>query len=297
MQANSPFQSFFTFTKNEKKGILVLLVIINVLLITRAIIVRDSSNQATAEIQISELDSAEIASGFNEIAQNTISRKKEDKPEFFNKNELFYFNPNEASRNELLRLGLSEFATANLLKYRESGGIFKDKEDLLKIYGVNKDLYNKLASFIAIHDNEKSKETNSDTFNKIEINSASESDLQRLPGIGKVLAARIVKYRDLLGGFHSVHQLVEVYGISDSLNNSLDRFLIADTMQIRQIDLNSVDEEKLISHPYISFYEARAIIKYRDLVGEFKKGSELKDNYLLSEEDYRKIKPYLLSNE
>jgi DNA uptake protein ComE-like DNA-binding protein len=89
---------------------------------------------------------------------------------------------------------------------------------------------------------------------RIDLNIADTSDLSRLPGAGPVLSERIIRYRSALGGFFSPAQLTEVYGISDSLYNCIGNYLLADTMNIQKLDLNSVSLKQLEKHPYIGNY-------------------------------------------
>ncbi|TFH36016.1 MAG: hypothetical protein E4G95_06220, partial [Bacteroidia bacterium] len=100
-----------------------------------------------------------------------------------------------------------------------------------------------------------------------EINSADSSRLVELKGIGPVLSGRIIKYRRLLGGFVSVSQLTEVYGIDSALVKSLSKYLAVDSSLVTRIDINSSGYGDLVRHPYISPEQANLIIRYRSRVG------------------------------
>jgi len=127
----------------------------------------------------------------------------------------------------------------------------------------------------------------------LEINTCDSASLEALPGIGPVLSARIVKFRKLLGGFASVEQLREVYGLSEEVFNLISPRLYVDTTFIRKIIINDADFKDLIRLPYFESYEVTAILKYRDLQGSIDNISELIDNNLIPSEKVEKVRPYL----
>ncbi len=127
----------------------------------------------------------------------------------------------------------------------------------------------------------------------IELNSADSSLLESLPGIGPVLSVRAIKYRELLGGFCSVNQLREVYGLSEDTFILIEKRLRVDTLKIRKIDVNTADFGRLIRHPYFERYEVVSILKYRELKGRLTGPDDLTGNKLLTAEKAAKLRPYL----
>jgi competence protein ComEA len=127
----------------------------------------------------------------------------------------------------------------------------------------------------------------------LDINSCDSASLEALPGIGPVLSARIVKYRNLLGGYASVDQLREVYGLTEETFNLVSGRLTADLSKIRKIDINSADYKQLIRLPYFEKYEVTAILKYRELTGKVHGMDDLIDNKLITEDKAEKVKYYL----
>jgi DNA uptake protein ComE-like DNA-binding protein len=129
----------------------------------------------------------------------------------------------------------------------------------------------------------------------IELNNADSSALDQLPGIGPVFAARIIKYRTLLGGYYSVDQLSEVYGMKPETVLKLRKFLTVDTTQIQKIDLNKATFKQINSHPYISFEQTKAICKYRvhNNILSFK---QLENLQFFTSNELEKIRPYLMFN-
>ena len=208
------------------------------------------------------------------------------------------FDPNTASFATLLKVGFSEFAANNLLKFCDRGGKIYAHNDLIKIYGVDSVFLTKINRQIVIATQiDESKKYIKKLFT-IEINNADADTLQSIPCIGPVISKRIIKYRTQLGGFVSLHQLVEVYGVDSSCYKNILQYLILDVELIQKLNLNTVDEKIFNQHPYISKYQARAIVKYRELMGSFTRISQLKENHIFTKSELYRLVDYLsLSDE
>ena len=102
----------------------------------------------------------------------------------------------------------------------------------------------------------------------VELNTADTTMLKKVPGIGSTFAKRIVSYRDLLGGFYSVAQLSEIYGIDEDRYASLAQWFSADTELISKILLNTISQDSLNRHPYINYSQSRAIMQLRRQKGK-----------------------------
>jgi len=127
----------------------------------------------------------------------------------------------------------------------------------------------------------------------IEINTSDTLQLMKIPGIGSAFAKRITSYRNLLGGYFRLEQLQEVYGMYEELYEKITPYLQTDTSIITQIPVNTASIDKLRLHPYINFYQAKAIVEMRKKKGKLENINEL---YLLEEfttDDLEKIKHYL----
>jgi len=127
----------------------------------------------------------------------------------------------------------------------------------------------------------------------IELNSADSATLVSLPGIGPVLSSRIIKFRNLLGGYATVDQLKEVYGLPEETFNLIRNRVYADTTLLRLIYVNSADFKTLSKFPYFERSEVSAILKYRELKGKINSISDLTENRLINSEKAEKIRPYL----
>jgi competence protein ComEA len=216
----------------------------------------------------------------------------------------FTFDPNTATANQWDKLGLSPKQIQVILNYRSKGGKFYKKEDLRKIYSISEKDYNRLESYITIStaDDKPKKSFETSAYEKrevksiarpISINTADTSELKQLKGIGSVLAARIVKFRDALGGFHSVNQIQEVYGISEETFLNIKDKLIVSSAGISKLKVNDAQVDQLSKRPYISKKQGQAIINYRQQHGAYANFEALTQNKALDQEFLRKIEPYL----
>ncbi|MCJ7447045.1 MAG: helix-hairpin-helix domain-containing protein [Bacteroidales bacterium] len=127
----------------------------------------------------------------------------------------------------------------------------------------------------------------------LDINTCDSADLERLPGIGPVLSARIIKYRNLLGGFVKTDQLKEVYGLPPETFELISGRVFADSSAVKKININKADYKQLIRFPYFKKYEVSGILKYRELKGRIIGMGDLLENNLLSAETVGKVRPYL----
>ena len=128
---------------------------------------------------------------------------------------------------------------------------------------------------------------------RIELNSCDSASLVALPGIGPVLSVRIIKYRNLIGGFIKVDQLREVYGLPEETFNLISSKVTVDPSSVRKIKINSIDYSLLARHPYLKKNEVNAILKFRELKGSVTGVDEMLENNLISEETAEKIRYYL----
>ena len=127
----------------------------------------------------------------------------------------------------------------------------------------------------------------------------SESDsvlLQIVPGIGALTAGRIIKHREQLGGFIHVDQLNEVYGLKPETIPLIWDYFDFNTVAPRQLDLNTLAEEELAKHPYISYQEAKVLVAYRLQHGPFHQLEDLLRIKIFKAEWVTKIGPYLSFN-
>jgi len=218
---------------------------------------------------------------------NTVETKKEQLGTGF-------FDPNIADFDQLTKFGFNQFQAGNLIEYRKKAGVIKTKSDLMKIYGVDSSFFKTIENHILINLPEESTITTyKPVLLHIELNNADSTDLMKLNGIGSVYANRILKYRDLLGGFYSTSQLLEVYNFSEESFQKIKSSVSADTLLIKKIRLNFAEYKDLIRHPYFSKKQVEAVLKYRQRNGSFNDIFQIKTNDLVDSETFSRIRPYL----
>ncbi len=313
-------KDYLSFTRKERIGILILTgLIVIVALLPEVVSVklgRLNSNPDTT--WFSEVKKLEIK--IDDAPEDNASGEEESNYQFepskgsyyanqYAKTELFYFDPNTLPADGWKKLGLRNRTIQTIQNYLAKGGHFNKPEDLQKIYGLHKDEYSRLVPFIKIELKPESKELVS-TFAKstepatviskyparysaIEINTADTTAFIALPGIGSKLAARIVNFRDKLGGFYSVEQIAETFGLPDSTFQKLKPYLKLENMVLKKININTATVDELKAHPYIKFSLANPIVAYRNEHGPFSKIEDIKKVMAVSEEIYQKISPYL----
>ncbi len=196
---------------------------------------------------------------------------------------LFPFDPNTASEAELLRLGLPPSIVNRLLRYREKGGFFFEKQDVQKLYGLREYDFKRLEPYIRIRKSDLvarpvsySGGSYSEPETAIEVNSAAVEHWQRLPGVGAYRAQKIVQYREKLGGFASVDQVGETLGLPDSIFRKIRPRLELKTPVYRKIDLNTSSEAEISAHPYFDGKQARLIVAYRQQHGPFSTAEDIR---------------------
>lgn len=259
----------------------------------------------------------------------SVSREKKSTEEYAVRVEpkLFYFDPNTADSTQLLQLGLQPWQVRNIYKYRARGGVYQCKEDFAFVYGLTVKDYRRLEPYIRIsadylpasslaevqqkrHSVYGSRRRNEDTSNAvdaetgekkaytpkirvgeyIEANSADTTELMKIPGIGSYYARQIVRYRNQLGGYVSREQLLE---IDENFPEEAMKYVKIDDNNVQKLRINQLTIAQLKRHPYINYYQARAISDYRRLHGRIQSMSELKLMKEFSSSDIERISPYV----
>jgi DNA uptake protein ComE-like DNA-binding protein len=127
----------------------------------------------------------------------------------------------------------------------------------------------------------------------IDINSSDSATLVKLPGIGPVLSARIIKYRNFLGGYARIDQLKEVYGLPEETFEAIKGRVVADTLLIRKTNINTAEYKEISRIPYLEKFEVSSILKYREISGRINNLHDLTGNKILTDEKAAKMGAYL----
>ena len=219
--------------------------------------------------------------------------------------ETFSFDPNTADSTTLLRLGLTPWQVRNIYRYRAKGGIYRRKEDFARLYGLTVKDYHRLEPYIHISNDYlpaatlvKEDRRERDTLRypvklqgdeRVVLNTADTTQLCRVPGIGPYYAREIVRHGQRLGGYVSVDQLDE---ISDFPQESKKYFVIQQPNPQR-LNVNRLTLQQLRRHPYINFYQAKAIVEYRRLHGPLKSLQDLRLSPDFPPEEIARLEPYV----
>lgn len=217
-------------------------------------------------------------------------------------------NPNDAQFDDFLRVGFSEKQAKSCINYRSKGGKFHKGSDLMKIYSISENDYNRLKQYVIVPKGNKTKEWKREDYNKkekhiipsntvsikiVSINSCDTTDLMNLPKIGSFRARKIIEYRDKLGGFYDISQLLNVYSIDSELVSEIGKYIIVDTLAIKKINVNEASFKEIVHHPLISYETTKNIVTYKRIVGEIKNVQELRDNNIVSADEYETLKNYI----
>ncbi|MEO6820281.1 MAG: helix-hairpin-helix domain-containing protein [Ginsengibacter sp.] len=300
---------YFVFTRKERRGIIFIILLIVTVSIFPFIYSYfyhekiTSPNKFKEEIAALKIDSAK-AKTYGKYVQNeyyndyTPYKKRETI-----KAVSFQFDPNTATIEEWVKLGIREKIAQNIQKYISKGGKFYKPEDLKKIWGIPKQDVDRLIPFVTIAAIPKNypkfeKSAYADNYKPrvisiVNINSGDTAAFISLPGIGSKLSQRIISFRDKLGGFHSVDQVAETYLLPDSTFQKIRPYLTLDNANVKKININlaTIDEMKI--HPYIRYQVANAIFNYRNQHGNFNSIEEVKKIMIITDDIFDKMAPYL----
>lgn len=302
---NKPIKSFFSFTKKELNGLLIFCSLLVIIVYLPSIVSLFADKE---EFKFKEFkdEIAAFRASQNEGSRESFLQVKDEIEDKELAPEYFEFNPNGLKASEWRRLGLSEKQIKVIKNYESKGGKFYRKEDLKKIYSVSEVDYARLEPFIRIpekrtlHDSKKTSSFSPPAQRKkliIELNSADSITLEHLPGIGPTFASRILKYRTRLGGFYNKEQLKEVYGLDSVKYRDLENRVEIDPTHIAKININTASFEDLKRHPYLSYKQMNAIIKFRNQHGKYNNINDLRKVAIINGDILRKIEPYLNFND
>lgn len=127
----------------------------------------------------------------------------------------------------------------------------------------------------------------------VELNTADTTILKKVPGIGSSFARRIVKYRNLLGGFYTVAQLGEVYGIDEDRYYALAPWFRTDASLVRPIRINRIPSDSLPYHPYLNKSQKRVLRQLRRQKGRIGGWENLQLLEEFTPADRERLAPYL----
>ncbi len=373
---NNPFKDWFYFTRQQRYGIILLLVLIIVVPVTGKMVTAlrrhqgldeasfltmlDAYREHLADLEeiLAAKEKSKAASGIQNVEKPT-TLALQPKP----------FDPNTLTVEGWQEMGIPARISRSIQNFLAAGGSFRHKQDLQRMYLVDDALYAELEPWVTLPDrperdktverrhggqDRQAPETQSDpastgrsgpdqhqhelaelrpdrTANvyaeedpggndafgeasrqvvlpdhrssttarpvSVNINKADTTAFQEIRGIGPVFSRRIVRYRELLGGYYCTSQLLEVFGMDSTRYAGIQDFIEPDTLLIQRINLNTASFGDLVRHPYIDQPVASAILNLRDQHGPFACPTDIKSSYLIDDAGWERLRPYLFAGQ
>ncbi|TDS11640.1 DNA uptake protein ComE-like DNA-binding protein [Maribacter caenipelagi] len=268
----SSFKSHFTLNKQERSGIFFLLFFLIIVqlgyYLYQTNVAGQSSPFAPDNVVQAEIDSL-----------RTISLKKDTV-------HVYPFNPNFITDFKGYTLGMSVEEIDRLHEFRTKDEFVNTTLEFQNVTKVSDSLLKIIAPFFKFPEwtqNKKRKTYNTSTSNyKVknviwkDLNTATAEDLKKISGIGEKLSARIIKFRDRLGGFLIDDQLFDVYGLEvDVVARALKQFKVITKPNIIKINVNTATAEELAKLIYLQKHVAESIVNYRNLNGSINSLNDL----------------------
>ena len=304
----SNWKNYFSFTKKERIGIYLLLALIAICItIPRFFKTTTFSEEVrVAALQLQKAPTEQVGkqaarppfynykdSGYNDVHYEPVR----DEPV---KATLFPFDPNTLDAAGWKKLGINDRITRTIQHYLAKGGQFRTAADLQKMYSLRKEDFDRLMPYIRIAALPPLYTPGKPPVKYvkappaiIDINEADTAAFISLPGIGSKLASRIVNFREKLGGFYTVQQVGETFGLPDSTFQLIQPRLQCGRVIVQKININTADVNTMKQHPYIRWNIANAIVQYRQQHGVFRSPQELQQIVLITPELYQKLVAYV----
>lgn len=270
-------KSYFQFTNEQRRGVLSLLFLI---VIIQLVYFYWSSSKSTNP---STTDKSWLAMqsviDTLKITQSSSERK------------IYPFNPNFISDFKGYQLGMSVDEINKLLAFREQNKYVNSAQEFQQVTGVSDSLLLAISPYFkfpswgnqpkkAYSSFAKNKYENKNSIIRKDINEATQEDLIKIYGIGPALSERILKQKDVLGGFVTMEQMESIWGLSPEVIENLNQYFQVTTIPtVNKIDINNLSVKELAKFPYFNYIIAKEIVIYRSM-----------NNGIHSIEDLTKIK-------
>ena len=284
-------KSHFVFNRSQRNGILLLVFFISGYLVINYYVDFSKEN-------LLDINSKEVIAIQKELDSLRTIEVESKKP------KVFPFNPNFLTDFKGYTLGMSTEEIDRLLAFRKENKWINSVEDFKKVTKVSDSLLNKISPYFKFPDwvtNPKLKNKyvkkrfkEKKFTQKIDLNLATQDQLEAVNGIGKAFSKRIIDYRNKLGGFTNDIQLYQVYGLDFQVANSiLKEFTVKTPKEIIKMNLNSISASDISTIPSISFDIAKKIWEFRILNEGIKSFSELENIEGLTKRKLQGIQLYL----
>ena len=268
-------KSYFKFSRGQRSGIFSLFAIIIILQLIYFF--ADFSSFSTASPEKEKWLSL----------QSQIDSVKQEKRDYVPK--IYPFNPNFITDFKGYKLGMSVLEIDRLLAFRKENKYVNSPKEFQAVTKVSDSLLNTISPYFKFPNWINNKKEFKDykklpytAFAKkekiilIDINQASQEDLIKIYGIGEAISLRILKFKESLGGFVSMEQMKEVWGLSPEVIANLNsHFKVSVLPNFKKIDINNASIKELSQFPYFKYSLAKNIVTFRSMNGDFKTKEDL----------------------
>ncbi len=308
-------RDYLNFGKRERNGIIIALLVVVTIYFVASRFFHPPKKPLNKQLLIEELAQLKITVDSSSRQYPSYTRNDDsydyERPKRYGNYEvkgvLFEFDPNTIDEEGWRKLGVSEKTAQTIQHFLAKGYTFKKPEDIGKIYGLKPALANRLIPYVRIKSSATAKVASDNrstalpvekliekpVLTPVDVNLADTTDFIKLPGIGSKLASRIINFRTKLGGFATVDQVAETYGLPDSTFQLIKSRLKCDPANILKINVNTCDAPQLKKNPYISWNVANAVVRYRDQHGPYLSLNDLMKIEIIDAEMFKKLSPYL----
>jgi DNA uptake protein ComE-like DNA-binding protein len=287
------FLAYVTFSRKERLGIVALILLLSLIWLLPAWWgIRTGSEQRLYTI----------------LADSLASTKK------VRPAKIYPFDPNLIPDSTWLSFGVPERSVRMIRNYLQKGGRFRKPEALLSIYGIDTPIARALIPYVRIEPaggtastyrssglsqvdvtsiDPRFRKPPRQPLGQVDINRADSAELEALPWIGEKLAGRITRFRDACGGLYAIDQLAGMYGLSDTVFLHFRPFLRLGKKELRRLRINTWPVDSLVTHPYIQYRQAKALVAFRAQHGLYKNGEDLLKVAVVDSLWLERIRPYL----
>ncbi len=264
------FKSYFQYSKSQRSGIFLLVVLCVICQLVFFYLGPSMENSEDSEKQkwIS--------------LQSKVDSLKVEKQNYIPK--IYPFNPNFITDYKGSKLGMSVAEIDRLLNFRKTNQYVNSASEFQKVTQVSDSLLITISPYFKFPDwVNKRKANHYKPFEKktekivlLDINHATKEDLIKIYGIGPALSDRILKQKELFGGFVSLKQMDDIWGLSPEVIKNLNKYFIVTALpRIKKIDINNASIKELMLFPYFKYALAKSIVTYRSMNGDFKNSEDL----------------------
>ena len=291
------FKSHFWYTKNQRNGILLLLIII--IFLQLILHFKNFDSQQMVDLSLPKITS------YNKQL-DSLKKKSSKKKKF----KIYPFNPNYISDYKGYQLGMNVDEIDRLLAHRKQRLYVNSAKEFQTITKISDSLLQKISPFFKFPEWVQKKNNNKNNQQRyipnsrinvseittVDINKATIKDFTAIEGVDEYISERIIKYRSKLQGFSFKEQLFEVWGLNEQMANKiLSTFSIKNKPIIKKVNINTASFKEVLSNPYIDYELCIQIFDYKDEVAELQSISEIKNIEGFPIKKYNRIVLYLLA--